>query len=58
MIFLTEHVRYKLLDTPRIIADSWEEAESLCSYDYKVIGVLIEEIDVDDNKLNFNFSLN
>ena len=56
MIFLTEHVRYKMMDTPRIIADTWEDAESLCSYDYKVIGVLIEEID--DNKMDFNFSLN
>lgn len=49
MIFLTEHRQCKILDTPRIEAKSWEEAELICPSEQYVIGCLIEEIEVEES---------
>jgi len=52
MIFLTEH-KYKNIDTPRINAKDWEEAESICPSYLRVIGILDEEWkwDISDDNL-------
>lgn len=47
-IFLTEHKSLKL-DTPRIIAADWGEAESKCPEGNRVIGELIGEVGEDKN---------
>ena len=53
MTYLTEHIKYSHIDTPRIEADTWAEAESKCPLDQKVIGILVDEIET-----NINFNLN
>ena len=54
MIFLTQHVRYRLMDTPRIEADTWEEAERKCPHDLIVIGALFEEGNIETSIDNLN----
>jgi len=46
MIFVTKHIEDNR-GTPRIEAQSWEEAEQKCPKDLIVIGILVEEIDWD-----------
>ena len=48
MIFLTEH-KYKNIDTPRINAKDWEEAESICPSYLRVIGKFLYETDINPN---------
>ena len=52
MIFLTEHKTDKSIDTPRIIANSWQQAQSVCPNHLTVIGVFIKEIEINDINLN------
>ena len=53
--YLTSHIKYKWLDTPRIEADSWLEAESKCNKNNIVIGELIEEGEIE---FKYNINLN
>ena len=54
-IFLTEHIKYPHIDTPRIYATDWSMAETNCPKSLKVIGELIEEGYID---LENEFPLN
>ena len=48
MIFLTEH-KTKNVDTPRIYANNWSDAESICPDNLRVIGIFIKELECNIN---------
>lgn len=47
--YLTEHIKHEHLDTPRIKANNWEEAELKCPEHLIVIG----ELKAEYNTLNY-----
>lgn len=51
--YITEHRIHKHLNTPRINAETFSEAEDKCPNDFIVIGELIEEIECDESIANF-----
>jgi len=51
--YLTIKITNPFAPSPRVYADTWEDAEAICPNGYKVDGLLIEEFECDDSIADF-----
>ena len=47
--YLTILKENRYAPSPRVYANTWEEAESICPEGYEIDGLLIEEIECDES---------
>ena len=52
-IFLTENKENKWLNSPRVYAKNWGEAEKICPKKFVIIGILREEIECEESIANY-----